>query len=73
MGKYLKLFVDNEIDVDVLTELTDDDLKELEIPLGSRRRFLKHVKEADNLRAEVTMAVNKMAEKSAEKVTSTKK
>lgn len=60
MGKYLQLFIDNEIDVDVLPELTDADLKELEIPLGSRRRLLKAVEETDNLHAEVAMAVNRM-------------
>ena len=63
MGKYLDLFVSNEIDVDVLAELTDDDLKELDIPLGSRRRLLKAVSEADNLRAEVVMAVKTMSGK----------
>ena len=63
MGKYLDLFVSNEIDVDVLAELTDDDLKELDIPLGSRRRLLKAVSEADNLRAEVVMAVKTMSVK----------
>ena len=63
MGKYLKLFKEHEIDVDVLSELTDDDLKELEIPLGSRRRLLKAVSEADNLRAEVVLAVKSMSGK----------
>ena len=61
MGKYLKLFVDNEIDVDVLPELTEDDLKELDIPVGSRRRLLKAVAETADLRAEVAMSVKKMA------------
>ena len=61
MGKYLQVFEEHEIDVDVLSELTDDDLKELEIPLGSRRRLLKAVAEADNLRAEVVMAVQTMS------------
>ena len=60
MGKYLELFVENEIDVDVLPELTDADLKELEIPLGSRRRLLKAVEQTEDLRAEVAMAVNTM-------------
>ncbi len=60
MGKYLKLFIEHEIDVDVLQELTDDDLKELDIPLGSRRRLLKAVEETDNLHAEVALAVNRM-------------
>lgn len=61
MGKYLQLFIDNEIDVDVLPELTDDDLKELEIPVGSRRRLLKAVEETEDLRAEVSMTVRKLA------------
>jgi hypothetical protein len=60
MGKYLALFVEHEIDVDVLPELTDDDLKELDIPVGSRRRLLAAVAATDNLRAEVSMAVNQM-------------
>ena len=60
MGKYLPLFIEHEIDVDVLAELTDDDLKELDIPLGSRRRLLKAVEETDNLHAEVAMAVSRM-------------
>lgn len=65
MGKYLELFIANEIDVDVLSELTDDDLKELDIPLGSRRRLLKAVSEADNLRAEVAMTVSKLSRSNA--------
>ena len=60
MGKYLQLFIEHEIDVDVLSELTDDDLKELDIPLGSRRRLLKAVEETDNLHAEVAMAVSRI-------------
>jgi len=72
MGKYLELFVANEIDVDVLSELTDDDLKELEIPLGSRRRLLKAVAEADNLRAEVAMAVSKISRSNAVSAASAK-
>ena len=72
MGKYLKLFVENEIDVDVLTELTDDDLKDLDIPLGSRRRLLKAVVEADNLHAEVAMAVSNLSQASVGEKTGSK-
>jgi len=74
MGKYLQLFIDNEIDVDVLAELTDADLKELEIPVGSRKRLLKAVAETDNLHAEVAMAVKAMSgKKSSSKVESKKR
>jgi len=63
MGKYLQLFIDNEIDVDVLPELSDADFKELGIPVGSRKRLLKAVAETDNLHAEVAMAVKAMSSK----------
>ncbi len=67
MGKYLPLFIENEIDVDVLPELTDEDLKELDIPVGSRRRLLKAVSATEDLRAEVSMSVRKMAKAPAGK------
>jgi len=67
MGKYLQLFIENEIDVDVLADLSDSDLKELDIPVGSRKRLLKAVEETDNLHAEVAMAVKAMSSKSVDK------
>lgn len=67
MGKYLSLFVENEIDVDVLPDLSDDDLKELDIPVGSRRRLLKAVAETADLRAEVALSVRKMAKTAGNK------
>ena len=39
-SKYLGIFIENKIDLDVLPELTDDDLKGLGIPLGDRKRLL---------------------------------
>ena len=38
-GAYATTFVDNAIDVDVLPHLSDDDLKELGLPLGHRRKL----------------------------------
>jgi len=67
MGKYLQLFVDNEIDVDVLPDLSDADFKELGIPVGSRKRLLKAIAETDNLHAEVAMAVKAMSSKKGSK------
>ncbi|MFT5180773.1 MAG: class 3 adenylate cyclase/tetratricopeptide (TPR) repeat protein [Alphaproteobacteria bacterium] len=43
LGEHAGLFADNDIDVDLLTELTDDDLKELGLSLGHRRRLLRAV------------------------------
>src|SRR5262249_50552161 len=39
LGQYAKLFAENEIDVSVLRHLTDQDLKEIGIPLGHRRKI----------------------------------
>ena len=40
LERYSELFVKNEIDFDVLPELTSEDLKELGLPLGPRRKVL---------------------------------
>ena len=43
LEKYAEVFVENEIDLDVLDELSMDELKDLEIPLGARKRILKAI------------------------------
>src|ERR1700683_890993 len=40
LGQYAQTFAENEIDVSVLPHLTDQDLKELGVPLGPRRKIL---------------------------------
>ncbi len=40
LGQYAQRFADNEIDVSVLRHLTDQDLKDIGIPLGHRRKIL---------------------------------
>jgi class 3 adenylate cyclase/predicted ATPase len=40
LGQYAQTFAENEIDVSVLPHLTDQDLKDIGIPLGSRRKIL---------------------------------
>ena len=39
LGQYAKLFADNDIDVSVLPHLTDQDLKDLGVSLGDRRKI----------------------------------
>lgn len=39
LGEYAKAFSANRIDVDVVTRLTEDDLRDLGLPIGDRRRF----------------------------------
>jgi class 3 adenylate cyclase/tetratricopeptide (TPR) repeat protein len=43
-GRYEAAFVENAIDSDVLTELTEADLKKLGIPLGDRKRLIKAIR-----------------------------
>ena len=43
LERYQELFVEQAIDVGVLPELTDDDLKGLGIPLGDRKRLLRAI------------------------------
>ena len=45
LGKYAEAFAENDIEFDVLSELTDDDLRQLGLSLGHRRKFLKAVAE----------------------------
>lgn len=41
LGKYGDVFEEHRIDMDVLPELTEDDLAKLAIPLGDRKRLIK--------------------------------
>ena len=43
LGQYEAPFRANEIDADILPELTDGDLKELGVPLGHRKRLLRAI------------------------------
>ena len=40
LGQYAQRFAENEIDVSVLSHLTDQDLKDIGVPLGPRRKIL---------------------------------
>jgi len=58
--QHVQLFEDNEIDGEVLFDLTNDDLKELGLSLGSRKKLLKAigpVSEHDGHKASETTAV----------------
>ena len=43
LSKYREIFSENEIDVEVLPDLTEDDLEKLNIPLGPRKKLLKAI------------------------------
>ena len=43
LGKYVEVFAENDIDVDILADLTEEHLKELGISLGHRVKLLKAI------------------------------
>ena len=45
LGRFAAAFAEQQIDLDVLTELTDEDLEKLGIPLGPRKKLLKAIAE----------------------------
>src|SRR5215469_16515715 len=45
MSEYAERFAENDIEIDILPELTDHDLKGLGISLGHRRRILRAIRE----------------------------
>src|SRR5215510_3009489 len=45
LGQYAQRFAENEIDVTVLRHLTDQDLREIGVPLGHRRKILAAIRE----------------------------
>jgi hypothetical protein len=40
LGKYANVFTEHEIDFKVLPQLTEEDIRELGLPLGPRRKLL---------------------------------
>ena len=51
LAKYAPIFAHNEIDIAVLPDLTEQDLKDLEIPLGPRKKLMKAILALDGLAA----------------------
>lgn len=47
LSEYIERFAQNRIDSSVLPDITDDDLKELGIVIGDRRKLLRAIKELD--------------------------
>src|SRR4051812_14783736 len=48
MSEYVGRFAENRIDFSVLRDLTDQDLKELGVVLGDRRKLLRAIAELDS-------------------------
>src|SRR6516162_3397972 len=49
MSEYTERFAENDIDTSVLRDLTDQDLKELGVSLGHRRKMLRAIAELSSV------------------------
>jgi uncharacterized protein YjiS (DUF1127 family) len=49
MSEYAQRFAENRIDFSVLRELTDQDLKDLGVVLGDRRKMLRAIADIEGL------------------------
>ena len=43
LGQYAQAFADNEIDFEILPDLTEDDLEKLGLPMGPRKKLLRAI------------------------------
>jgi class 3 adenylate cyclase len=54
MSEYTQRFAENDIDIDVLPELTDQDLEKLGVSLGHRRKMLQAIRDLGKASAAAT-------------------
>ena len=53
LAQYVELFQQNAIDIDVLEDLTEADMRELGLPLGDRKRLMRAIGTGNNQPADV--------------------
>src|ERR1700745_776263 len=51
LGQYAQRFADNDIDANVLRDLTDHDLEKIGVSLGHRKKILRAIAELDDARS----------------------
>ena len=56
LGEYTQRFGENAIDLSVVGDLTEQDLKDLGLPLGHRRKMLRAIAELDEAALTVSQA-----------------
>jgi class 3 adenylate cyclase len=56
LGQYAQAFLDDDIDLEIISELTEADLEKLGLSLGHRKRFLRAVASLRTPRAPETLA-----------------
>ena len=60
LARYADLFREHAIDLEVLSELTNDDLKDIAIPLGDRKRLLKAIAERTDVVPDQPLATTRV-------------
>lgn len=50
MSEYAQRFAENRVDFSVLRELTDQDLKDIGVVLGDRRKMLRAIADIDGIK-----------------------
>ncbi len=56
LGKYVQAFAENEIDLEVLPQLSEQDLEQIGLPLGPRRKLQKAIAELGGVPATAATA-----------------
>jgi len=54
LGRYDEVFAENEIEFDVLVELTEEHLKDMSLPLGPQLKLLKAIARLKQASPEIT-------------------
>src|SRR5262249_47948771 len=67
MSEYAQRFAENRIDLSVLRDLTDQDLKELGVVLGDRRKMLRAIGELFDAAALAAPAADRVPAETAER------
>jgi len=57
LGKYIDVFAENEIDLDAAPHLSDDNLKELGLPMGPRLKFLAAINDRQGSEARQEISI----------------
>jgi hypothetical protein len=58
LGQYAQRFAENDISFSVLSDLTDQDLKEIGVSLGHRRQLLREIANLDKTAAASSSALS---------------
>ena len=62
LERYEAVFRENEIDLDVLSALSEGDLEKLGVPMGRRKRLLKAIIDLSNAAATASAAPTPLSE-----------